>query len=237
MRGVGRYGAAVEAAAQVPGPREPQVLPPDAPVVPSWPPAFCRIVRTEAAVACAGSRGVVVDLGSAVEHLEAYVGVAAVTELVLVDTDGVRAAVRSARARSLGLPAWRSLVLAPGSPLPQVEGAGVDTVVSVAHLAGAADARAVLADVVAALAPGGQVLAVEPVADHRRWARRLGEGPMAWRAPGGGASSAALPSTIRATGFTITDLERITLPRTLWPLHQLVRLRAIPTPPLPEVGS
>jgi SAM-dependent methyltransferase len=101
-----------------------------------------------------------------------------------------------------------------------------DAVVSVAGLARVADLGAAVDAVARLLAPEGVLLAVEP---------GFRPGPLALVASSLGALlppargvhlARDLPTTIRAAGLTVTDVERFTMPTMIWPLRPFVQLRA-----------
>jgi SAM-dependent methyltransferase len=103
-----------------------------------------------------------------------------------------------------------------------------DTAVAVLWLSGAADTAEALAQVSRALAPGGELVFLEPV--RQPGIGRLGQGlvsPVLQRTAGWRVDR-DIPALLRDEGWAITDLERIPVPRYLWPLHGLVEGRAHP---------
>lgn len=103
-----------------------------------------------------------------------------------------------------------------------------DTVVAVLWLAGAADPADALAQVSRLLAPEGELLFLEPVREPG--IGRHGQGlvsPVLQRTAGWRVDR-DIPALLRTAGWAIADLERIAMPRYLWPLHGLVEGRAHP---------
>jgi SAM-dependent methyltransferase len=103
-----------------------------------------------------------------------------------------------------------------------------DTVVAVLWLSGATDPVEALARVAGSLAPGGEVLFLEPMRDPGigRYGQEV-VSPVLQRTAGWRVDR-DIPALLRAEGWSITDLERIPMPRYLWPLHGLVEGRAHP---------
>lgn len=103
-----------------------------------------------------------------------------------------------------------------------------DTVVSVLTLSGLSDHAGVLERIAEALAPGGRLVFLEPVREPG--IGRLGQtvvSPVLQRAAGWRVDR-DIPALLRDAGWAITDLERIDMPRYLWPLHGFVEGRARP---------
>lgn len=102
----------------------------------------------------------------------------------------------------------------------------IDTAVSTLWLSGVADLDGALADVAAALAPGGELVFLDIVGETGigRVGQRL-VSPLLQRTAGWRVDR-NLPALIRAAGWNITDLERIPMPRYVWPVHGLVEGRA-----------
>jgi len=103
-----------------------------------------------------------------------------------------------------------------------------DHVVSVAGLARFADLGAALSVVSALLDPAGVLWAVEP--GYRPGPVGLVTSSVgALLPPARGVHLARdVPDTVRATGFTITDVRRFGLSTPVWPLRRFVSLRARP---------
>jgi SAM-dependent methyltransferase len=101
-----------------------------------------------------------------------------------------------------------------------------DTAVSVLWLSGTADTAEALARVSRSLAPKGELVFLEPVREPG--IGRHGQGlvsPVLQRTTGWRVDR-DIPALLRDAGWSITDLERIPVPRYLWPLHGLVEGRA-----------
>jgi SAM-dependent methyltransferase len=107
---------------------------------------------------------------------------------------------------------------------------GYDTVVSVMCLSGADDPAVMIDQLRDVLAPGGILLFLEPVREPGigRFGQRL-VSPALQRAAGWRVDR-DIPALLRSAGWTIPDLERIDMPRYLWPLHGFVEGRAGPRP-------
>lgn len=103
-----------------------------------------------------------------------------------------------------------------------------DTAVAVLWLSGANDPADALARVARSLAPGGEMVFLEPVRDPGigRYGQQM-VSPALQRTAGWRVDR-DIPALLRAEGWAITDLERIPMPRYLWPLHGLVEGRAHP---------
>ena len=103
------------------------------------------------------------------------------------------------------------------------------TVVSTAGLVRLADLGAAVAAVDSLLAPDGVLYACEP-------AERPGPGGLLVSSAGallppvrGVHVARDLPAVLRATGYTMTDVERFTMPTLVWPLRPFLQLRAVRT--------
>ena len=103
-----------------------------------------------------------------------------------------------------------------------------DTAVAVLWLAGVPEPHAALDRVASALAPRGRLVFLEPVVEPG--VGRFGQAmlsPMLHRTAGWRVDR-DVPALLRAADWSIIDLERIPMPRYLWPLHRLVEGRAHP---------
>lgn len=103
-----------------------------------------------------------------------------------------------------------------------------DTVVSVLWLSSADDVPSALDRIGTWLAPGGELVFLEPVREPGvgRHGQRL-VSPVLQRTAGWRVDR-DIPALLRGADWAITDLERIAMPRYLWPLHGLVEGRAHP---------
>ena len=102
-----------------------------------------------------------------------------------------------------------------------------DAVVSVAGLVRFADLGAAVAGIVDLLAPGGELHAVEPVG--RPDLTGLVAGSLGALVPAARGSHLGrdLVAVARDRGLTVTDLLRLTMPTTVWPLRPFVALRGL----------
>lgn len=100
-----------------------------------------------------------------------------------------------------------------------------EVIVSIGALTRFADLPRALHGIRRALAPGGRLHLVEPVT-HPGWPgivrASLGTTLPAVRGQHLGRD---IPLALRATGFTITDLERFTMPTYQWPLRPFIHAR------------
>lgn len=103
-----------------------------------------------------------------------------------------------------------------------------DTVVSVLWLSSVGDVPSALRQVSTWLAPGGNLVFLEPVREPGigRHGQSL-VSPVLQRTAGWRVDR-DIPALLRDSDWAITDLERIAMPRYLWPLHGLVEGRAHP---------
>ncbi len=155
---------------------------------------------------------------------------------------GVRTVVREQRRRRLGEAGGRVLDLS-GDPEHRplypptatvVAGrdaagadAAFDTVVSVLHLAAAADPVAEVERAHRLLAADGALLFLEPAPDTglgRRGQHLVA--PVVGRVAGW-RPDRDVPALLRHAGFVIADLRRVDLPRRVWPLTGLIVGRAV----------
>jgi SAM-dependent methyltransferase len=136
------------------------------------------------------------------------------------------------RVLDLGTAAGRAL-LAATPALPQI-GQRYDVVVSVVGLVHVADLPGALAAVGRALAPTGELWLVEPVARPGALATATATMWSFVPALAGLHLARDVPAAVRASGLTITDLERFTMPTPHVPLRPFVQLRAAR---FEEVGS
>jgi hypothetical protein len=102
----------------------------------------------------------------------------------------------------------------------------LDTVVSVLWLAAVDRVEDTLDLVAELLDTGGELVFLEPVREPGigRVGQRLVS--PALRRAAGWRVDRDIPALLRASGWAINDLERIPMPRFLWPLHGLVEGRA-----------
>lgn len=119
-----------------------------------------------------------------------------------------------------------ALMLSDGSGLRDSEGS-LNSVVSVCGLVHCADLPGTLASLGRLVGPGGELLALEPVG-------RPGITGMVASSIGALLPAVRnvhlardLPAALRSTGWTLTDLERFTMPTLIWPLRPFVQLRAL----------
>lgn len=106
--------------------------------------------------------------------------------------------------------------------------ASVDVALSVLWLSGVEGPLRALEEVARALAPGGRLVFLEPV--RAPGFGRHGQAvvsPALQRATGWRVDR-DIPALLRQAGWALSDLERIPMPRYLWPLHGLVEGRARP---------
>lgn len=145
----------------------------------------------------------------------------------------VLATLASGRALDVGVPAGRDLlgrvVRAAGGPVDEAtapELGSYDTIVSVAGLVRFPDLAGALRGIERLLAPGGVLFLTEPV--DRPGAVGLVVGSIGSLLPParGAHLSRDVPAAARAAGFLMTDLERFTMPTTVWPLRRFVQARA-----------
>jgi SAM-dependent methyltransferase len=195
----------------------------DAAMARSWPPAFERAVRRESVRQVARARGRVLDLGFGLDHLDAYLGVGAVEEVVVLEPDARAAQRLERRAQQEGVPL---VAVAPDARGRPPGDRPFDTVVSVVALPAFPDVHAVLGPVADRLVPGGRMLVLEPTRDHRMAPRVLSMPGQVLRPLAGLSLGREVPSAIRRCGLRITDMERLTMPTLLWPLRTVVRLTA-----------
>lgn len=110
--------------------------------------------------------------------------------------------------------------------LSESDTGGYDTIVSIAQLVHLADLPAALEALGRLLRPGGELWLVEPIG---RPGMAAAVQAWAWSAHprlAGLQLSRDVPAALRATGMTITDIERFTVLTDLWPLRPFVQLRA-----------
>lgn len=149
--------------------------------------------------------------------------------------DVVQREIESRRLRALGWAHGRVLDL--GSPDARavvasvINGVGVpsdryDTIVSGADLTRFPDLLSSLRALATLLAPGGVVEVIEPVnhvcGGHTLLATLWASHP----AVAGRALERDVPAAMRAAGLTLWDLERFTVPTLVWPLREMVHVRA-----------
>jgi len=110
------------------------------------------------------------------------------------------------------------------SPAPDEE--PYDTIISTSRLVDAPDLFATLSALSDRLAVDGDLYVVEPVG--RPGAVGLLAASLGCWLPGmaGLQVGRDVPATLRATGLTVVDLERFTVPTAMWPLRRFVQLRA-----------
>lgn len=142
--------------------------------------------------------------------------------------------VEHRRLRAVGLAQGRVLDLAAAEARAElaavINGASVtdryDLIVSGAELTRFPDLRSALQAIVALLAPAGVVEVIEPVnhvcVGHTLLATLWARHP----AVAGRALERDLPAAMRAVGLTLWDLERFTVPTLVWPLREMVHVRA-----------
>jgi SAM-dependent methyltransferase len=107
---------------------------------------------------------------------------------------------------------------------------GYAAVLSVVHLARLDDPVDALVRARRALCPGGRLLLLEP---NRRTGWRGIAADLATpllRLATGLRADLPVPALVREAGFTITSVERTTMPTPVAPLRSFVRLVAVPTP-------
>lgn len=116
------------------------------------------------------------------------------------------------------------------APIGEITGLGemtYDRIVSTCRLMTAPDLFLSLSALVARLAPDGELVLVEPVG--RPGVGGLLTASLGTWLPGQRDLHLArdLPAAVRATGLTVVDADRFTVPTAVWPLRHLVELRAI----------
>lgn len=133
----------------------------------------------------------------------------------------------SARGRVLDLdsPEFTGLVDGTGLAEPGDE-APYDTIVSTGRLVAAPDLFLTLTALTGRLADDGELHLVEPVG--RPGTMGLLAASLGTCLPGMAGLHVArdVPAAVRATGLTVIDLERFTVPTAIWPLRHFVQLRA-----------
>jgi hypothetical protein len=95
------------------------------------------------------------------------------------------------------------------------------TVVSAADLIWSPDLFAALTGIARCLAPEGEIRFVEPVQRPGALGVVLGTVWAAQPVVAGMHLQRDLPATLRAAGFTVTDIERFVMPTPVWPLRHL----------------
>jgi hypothetical protein len=96
---------------------------------------------------------------------------------------------------------------------------GYATVVSATDLIRYPDLLAAVAGLARCLAPDGEIRFVEPVQQPGALGTILGTVWSARPAVAGLHLQRDLAATLRAAGFTVTDIERFTVPTSVWPLR------------------
>jgi SAM-dependent methyltransferase len=131
--------------------------------------------------------------------------------------------VTGGRVLDLSEPASLHRVLAAGRGSSEDPGTDrFDVVVSVAALVAVADLPLALRGVERVLDPDGRFLFVEPVT-HPGWAGILAASAGSLLAPVRHQHLGRdVPLAVRQAGFIITDLERITMSTSVWPLRSFV---------------
>jgi hypothetical protein len=145
----------------------------------------------------------------------------------------VLAGLARGRVLDVGSPSGRDLLVrtvrAAGGPIddgPDAAGA-YDTVVSVAGLVRFPDLVAALRGVERLLAPEGVLLLAEPVGRPGPVGLVVASAGSLLPPVRGAHLARDVPAAVRAAGFLMTDLERITMPTAVWPLRHLVQARAL----------
>lgn len=151
-----------------------------------------------------------------------------------------RTALLGAAARpvlDLRVPAARDEVRASAAGRPP-RPARYATVVTAADLVWYPDLLAALTGIARCLTPEGEVRFVEPVQRPGTCGVLLGTLWSGRAALAGMHLQRDLPATLRAAGFTVTDLERFVMPTFVWPLRHLAAgaARRIPPPPAREAS-
>ena len=173
----------------------------------------------------AKASGRVLDLGGWSDHLGSYrlsaaesTGVREVTMLVrpgdLQPTDSDRDPAGVTRVDA-GFDSLKALGVDP-----------FDTIVSLIRTPLVADISRMFSIVGDLLAPGGQLLMLEPVRRSGRIGRMIAFGGSLIRATGGLHLDRDIPGMLRTEGFVVTDLERFEVPTVSAPLRPFVQARA-----------
>jgi SAM-dependent methyltransferase len=97
-----------------------------------------------------------------------------------------------------------------------------DTIVSILHLAGVDDLPAELRAIAERLRPQGTLLFLEPVRQPGLGGRAQALVSPVVRAASGWRVDRDLPLAIRSNGFTIVDVDRVTMPAVAWPVRAFV---------------
>jgi hypothetical protein len=119
-------------------------------------------------------------------------------------------------------------VIEAGRPDPRPAGdrPGYDHVVSTGRLVDAPDLLRALTGMVRWLGPAGELHLVEPVGRPGNLGLLASSVGAHLGATAGLHLSRDVPAAVRATGLTVVDLDRVTVPTLVWPLRHLVVLRA-----------
>lgn len=156
---------------------------------------------------------------------------------VLVLPDGVAAVVEQRHevlVSRLGQGTRSVLDLDEPGAVDLVEAAGVttatlprfDAVISAVALPRFADLGLAAHGLYRLLEPGGELWLIEPVAHVGALARLRATWWSASRLTRGHHLEREVPLALRSTGFTITDLERFSMPTKIWPLRLFIEARA-----------
>jgi hypothetical protein len=138
----------------------------------------------------------------------------------------VSAEVRRRRGQILGRVEGRVLDLDDPDALERAVGP-YDTVVCTCRLLGAPDAFGLLGQVVDLLDAEGELQLLEPVGRPGVGALLAASAGTLLPAVAGLHLGRDIPAVVRATGMTITDLDRFMVRTAVWPLRHFVQIRAI----------
>ncbi len=170
-----------------------------------------------------GASGQVLDLGGWSDHLDTYQISTEVDSVIMLDRLGdIRAGTATHD------PEGVARVDAEPEELNELGHGPFDTIVSLIRTPLVADLNRFLTHgrtLMELLADGGRLLFLEPVARAGRTGRLLALGGRLGRAVGGLHLDWDLPAEIRASGMTITDLQRFEVPSVSAPFRPFVEAR------------
>ncbi len=193
----------------------------------SLPIELAPALRTRRCSVAAKASGRVLDLGGWSDHLGSY---CLVDPPGVAQVHGVMMLVRPGDLRtgdSRRDPEGITRVDAGFDSLVDLGVGPFDTIVSLIRTPLIADLGRLIRTVDQLLAPGGQLLMLEPVCRTGRLGRVLAVSGSLMRASGGLHLDRDIPARLRAGGMTVTDLERFEVPTVTAPLRPFVEARAL----------